>query len=338
MFPPVYSALYSPESRRPLSVACPFVRPAVTMHLLSGRRWRSVAVAVLVVAAAAVTFGQEPFRAGIDVVTLNVTVTDSQGRFITDLEQGQFTVLENGVRQDVSIFSRENLPVALSLLIDTSASMESRMAIAQNAAVGFAQRIRPQDLAQVIDFDNRVTVAQGFTADTALLEQAIRSTQSGGMTSLFQAVYIALRELNKIRNQSREDVHRQAIVLLSDGEDTTSLIKFEDVLEQARRSETIVYTIGLQPGDPVNIGGFREAAYVLRQFAQETGGKAYFVQKAEELPAIYAQIADELSSQYALGFASNNPRRDGAWRRLQIQVARPNTIVRTRQGYFAPSR
>jgi VWFA-related protein len=151
-------------------------------------------------------------------------------------------------------------------------------------------------------------------------------------------VYIALRELNKIRNQSREDVHRQAIVLLSDGEDTTSLIKFEDVLEQARRSETIVYTIGLQPGDPVNIGGFREAAYVLRQFAQETGGKAYFVQKAEELPAIYAQIADELSSQYALGFASNNPRRDGAWRRLQIQVARPNTIVRTRQGYFAPSR
>jgi len=297
----------------------------------------AVAVALLVAAAAAVS-GQDVFRASVDVVTLNVTVADGQGRFITDLEKDQFTVLENGVRQDVLIFSRENLPVALSLLIDTSASMESRMQIAQDAAVGFAQRIRPQDLAQVIDFDNRVTVAQGFTADKTLLEQAIRGTQSGGMTSLYTAVYIALRELDKIRNQSREDVHRQAIVVLSDGEDTTSLIKFEDVLDQARRSETSIYTIGLQPSDPVNLGGFREAAYVLRQLAQETGGKAFFVQKAEELPAIYGQIADELSSQYAMGFASNNPRRDGAWRRLQVQVARPNTTVRTRRGYFAPSR
>jgi len=308
------------------------------MSALSFRILRPLAVTLLVAAMAATVSGQDIFRASVDVVTLNVTVADGQGRFITDLEKDQFTVLENGVRQDVLIFSRENLPVALSLLIDTSASMESRMQIAQDAAVGFAQRIRPQDLVQIIDFDNRVTVAQAFTADKALLEQAIRGTQSGGMTSMNQAVYIALRELAKIRNQTREDVHRQAIVLLSDGEDTTSLIKFEDVLDLAKRSETSIYTIGLQPDDSMTLGGFREAAYVLRQLAQETGGKAFFVQKPEELPAIYGQIADEISSQYAMGFASNNPRRDGTWRSLQVQVARPNTSVRTRRGYFAPSR
>lgn len=308
------------------------------MSALSFRILRLLAVTLLVAAMAATVSGQDIFRASVDVVTLNVTVADGQGRFITDLEKDQFTVLENGVRQDVLIFSRENLPVALSLLIDTSASMDSRMQIAQDAAVGFAQRIRPQDLVQIIDFDNRVTVAQAFTADKALLEQAIRGTQSGGMTSMYQAVYIALRELAKIRNQTREDVHRQAIVLLSDGEDTTSLIKFEDVLDLAKRSETSIYTIGLQPDDSMTLGGFREAAYVLRQLAQETGGKAFFVQKPEELPAIYGQIADEISSQYAMGFASNNPRRDGTWRRLQVQVARPNTSVRTRRGYLAPSR
>ncbi|MBM3780061.1 MAG: VWA domain-containing protein [Acidobacteria bacterium] len=308
------------------------------MSALSFRILRLFAVTLFVAAMAATVSGQDIFRASVDVVTLNVTVADGQGRFITDLEKDQFTVLENGVRQDVLIFSRENLPVALSLLIDTSASMESRMQIAQDAAVGFAQCIRPQDLVQIIDFDNRVTVAQAFTADKALLEQAIRGTQSGGMTSMYQAVYIALRELAKIRNQTREDVHRQAIVLLSDGEDTTSLIKFEDVLDLAKRSETSIYTIGLQPDDSMTLGGFREAAYVLRQLAQETGGKAFFVQKPEELPAIYGQIADEISSQYAMGFASNNPRRDGTWRRLQVQVARPNTSVRTRRGYFAPSR
>lgn len=338
MTSPVYSALYSPHggTSGPSAAMTAPARATMPARRLPCRR--PMALALLVAMAAVAASAQGVFRAGVDVVTLNVTVADAQGRFITDLSQEQFTVLENGVRQEVLLFSRENLPVALSLLIDTSASMESRMPIAQDAAVGFAQRIRPQDLVQIIDFDNRVTIAQGFTADKALLEQAIRSTQSGGMTSMYTAVYVALRELDRIRAQRPEDVHRNAIVVLSDGEDTTSLIKFEDVLDQAKRSETGIYTIGLQPSDGINVGGFREAAYVLRQLAQETGGKAFFVQRAEELPAIYTQIAEELSNQYSMGFASNNPRRDGSWRRLQVQVARPNTTVRTRRGYFAPSR
>jgi Ca-activated chloride channel family protein len=278
------------------------------------------------------------FRSGVDIVSLSVTVTDTHNRYLTDLEQDDFTVLEDGARQDLLYFSKENLPIALSLLIDTSASMEERLLIAQNAAVGFAHRIREQDLAQVIDFDSRVQIAQPFTSDKTALEAAIRGTSSGGSTSLYNAIYIALRELKKVRTTKQDEVRRDAIIVLSDGEDTTSLVSFEEVMELAKRSETSIYTIGLQPREPAYVKGFREAEFVLRQLAQETGGRAFFVQKAEELTGVYGQIADELSSQYSIGYASKNARRDGAWRKLAVQVARASAVTRTRRGYYGPSR
>jgi Ca-activated chloride channel family protein len=278
------------------------------------------------------------FRSGVDIVSLNVTVTDTQNRYITDLEQPDFSVFEDGAKQEQLYFSKSNLPIALSLLIDTSASMEERLLVAQNAAVGFAQRIRDQDMAQVIDFDSRVEILQEFTADKAALERAIRSTSSGGSTSLYNAIYIALRELKRVRTKRPEDLRRDAIILLSDGEDTTSLVSFEEVMELAKRSETSIYTIGLQPREPAYVKGFREAEFVLRQLAQETGGRAFFVQKAEELTGVYGQIADELSSQYSLGYASKNAKRDGAWRKVSVQVARASAMTRTRRGYYGPSR
>lgn len=295
------------------------------------------------VVAAAATLSAQPappqvFRSGVDIVSLSVTVTDAQNHYLTDLEQGDFTVLEDGARQELLYFSKANLPIALSLLIDTSASMEERLLVAQNAAVGFAHRIREQDLAQVIDFDSRVQIAQPFTADKAALEAAIRGTASGGSTSLYNAIYIALRELKKVRTTKQEEVRRDAIIVLSDGEDTTSLVSFEEVMELAKRSETSIYTIGLQPREPAYVKGFREAEFVLRQLAQETGGRAFFVQKAEELTGVYGQIADELSSQYSLGYASKNAKRDGAWRKLAVQVARANAVTRTRRGYYGPAR
>jgi Ca-activated chloride channel family protein len=278
------------------------------------------------------------FRSGVDIVSLNVTVTDTQNRYITDLEQPDFSVFEDGAKQELLYFSKSNLPIALSLLIDTSASMEERLLVAQNAAVGFAQRIRDQDMAQVIDFDSRVEILQEFTADKAALERAIRSTSSGGSTSLYNAIYIALRELKRVRTKRPEDLRRDAIILLSDGEDTTSLVSFEEVMELAKRSETSIYTIGLQPREPAYVKGFREAEFVLRQLAQETGGRAFFVQKAEELTGVYGQIADELSSQYSIGYASKNPKRDGSWRKVSVQVGRASAVTRTRRGYYGPSR
>ena len=276
------------------------------------------------------------FRAGVEMVSLNVTVLDQQQHYLTDLESRDFTILEDGARQDITYFNRMSLPIALSLLIDTSASMEQRLTIAQDAAVGFAKKLRPQDLAQVVDFDTRVEVLQGFTADTTALETAIRNTQAGGSTAMFNALYISLKELAKIRPRTEDDVHRRAVVVLSDGEDTSSLVTYDEVLDLAKRSATTIYAIGLQSRDNGLSKGFKEAEYVLRQLATETGGRAFFPQRAEDLAGIYGVIADELASQYVIGYASSNQKRDGSWRRLTVQVNRTGTTARTKRGYFAP--
>ena len=276
------------------------------------------------------------FRAGVELVSLNVTVVDSQGRYVTDLGETDFSVFEDGARQELTFFNHSNLPIALSLLIDSSASMEQRMEHAQEAAIGFAKRIREQDLAQIVDFDSRVEIKLGFTNKAADLENAIRTTSAGGSTALHNAVYISLKELAKVKAKNPDEIRRQAIVVLSDGEDTSSLVSFEEVLELAKRSETAIYTIGLQPRETSALRGFREAEFVLRQLAQETGGRSFFAQKVEDLKDVYGQIADELSSQYSMGYASKNPRRDGAFRRLVVQVNRPNTTARTKRGYYGP--
>jgi len=282
---------------------------------------------------------QVPFRAGIDLVSLNVTVTDGTTRYITDLAADEFTVFEDGVKQDVTFFNRTNLPIALALLLDTSASMESKLPTAQEAAIGFAKRLRAQDLAEVIDFDSRVIVLQNFSNSAPELEQAIHKTSAGGSTSMYNAVYIALKDLKKVVAKNADEIRRQAIVVLSDGEDTSSLLPFEEVLDLAKRSETAIYAIGLrtQDGPGSTTKGFKEAEFVLRQFAQETGGRAFFPNQVADLSAIYGQISDELSSQYTVGYMSRNTRRDGSWRRVVVRTTRPNLTARTKLGYFAPT-
>ncbi len=298
-------------------------------------------LATVLAAPVAIGAQQGTFRSAIDVVSMNVTVTDTSNsttRYITDLTEKDFEVFEDGVKQELTLFNRSNLPVALSLLIDTSSSMEDRMATAQDAAIGFVRKLRPTDLGEVIGFDSRAEVLQKFTGNTAELEQAIRKTVAGGSTSMNNALYISLKGLKKIPIQQEDEIRRQAIILLSDGEDTSSLVTFEDVLDLARRSETAIYAIGLMED---NAGGqskgFREATYALRQLTNDTGGRAFFPADLKTLASVYGQIYDELSSQYTIGYTSKNARRDGAWRRLVVRVARPNAQARTKQGYFAPT-
>jgi len=183
-----------------------------------------------------------------------------------------------------------------------------------------------------------VVVMQKFTNSTQELEQAIRKTVAGGSTSLYNAIYLSLKDLKKLPPKDEQDIRRQAIILLSDGEDTSSLIALDDVMDLARRSETAIYPIGLMADESTQSKGFREATYALKQLASDTGGRAFFPTEAKALAAIYGQIYDELSSQYTIGYTSKNSRRDGAWRRLVVRVARPNTSARTKQGYFAPTK
>jgi Ca-activated chloride channel family protein len=282
---------------------------------------------------------QTPFRAAVDLVSLNVTVTEGTGKYVTDLNAADFAVFEDGVKQDVTFFNRTNLPIALALLIDTSASMENKLPTAQEAAIGFAKKLRQQDLAEVVDFDSRVVVLQSFSNSLGELEQAIRRTSAGGSTSLYNAVYIALKDLKKVVAKSSEEIRRQAIVVLSDGEDTSSLLPFEEVLDLAKRSETAIYSIGLRAGEGTGVSakGFKEAEFVMRQFSQETGGRSFFPNQIADLAGIYGQISDELSSQYTVGYTSKNPKRDGTWRRVVVRVVRPNLTARTKLGYFAPT-
>jgi Ca-activated chloride channel family protein len=277
------------------------------------------------------------FRTTIDIVSLNITVVDGASKYLTDLEQADFSVFEDGIRQDIIYFTRRAQPIALSLLLDSSASMEDKLQMLQVAATNFVKRMKPSDLAQVIDFDSRVSIRQGFTASQPELQTAILQTVAGGSTSLHNAVYVSLKELGKIKAQNEEDVRRQALIVFSDGEDTSSLVSFEEVLDLAKRSETAIYTIALR-GNDSSSRGFREAEFVLRQLAQETGGRAFFPAKIDDLNGVYGQIADELASQYTLGYTSKNPRNDGAFRRIVVQVARPNASARTKRGYYAPGR
>ncbi len=309
-----------------------------------GRRTlRGPAAAALAGLIAAAPAAQEPasqepaFRAGVDLVSLNVTVTDPNSRYVTDIDVDRFQVYEDGALQDITFFTRTQLPIALSLLMDTSASMTEKMETAQQAAIGFAERLRAEDMASVIDFDSRVEIRQGFTGSVDDLATAIRRTSAGGSTSLYNAIYISLKELTKIATTPAGDIRRQAIIVLSDGEDTSSLVDFDEVLELAKRSDTVIYSIGLRSRDIRTRRGFREADFVLRQLAQETGGRAFFPQRVDDLAAIYGQISDELSSQYTLGYSSKNPLRDGQWRRLVVRIDQPNVAARTKQGYYAPT-
>jgi len=182
-----------------------------------------------------------------------------------------------------------------------------------------------------------VSVLQPFTNSAPELEQAIRRTSAGGSTSLYNAVYIALKDLKKAVAKNADEIRRQAIIVLSDGEDTSSLLPFEEVLDLAKRSETAIYSIGLRDNESGGTKLFKEAEFVLKQFSQETGGRTFFPNQISDLSNVYGQIAEELSSQYTVGYTSKNPKRDGAWRRIVVRVNRPNTTTRTKTGYFGPT-
>jgi Ca-activated chloride channel homolog len=311
----------------------------VTLRLAALAQGRSLllATAVVAVSGAMVAHAQgQRIRSGIELVSLNVTVIDTGGKYAIDLTEPDFEVYEDGAKQNLTFFSRTQQPIALALLLDTSASMDERMAIAQEAAIGFARQLHKEDQAEVIDFDSQVRILQAFTNDAAALEKAIRQTTPNGSTSLYNALYIALKDLKKVKAETTSDIRRQAIVLLSDGDDTSSLIEFDQVLDLAKRSETVIYCIGLRQGE-IARREFKEAEFVLKQLSNETGGKAFFPTDARELQKIYQTIWDELSSQYALAYSSTNPKRDGAWRRVQVRLVKPGLTARTKLGYYGPT-
>jgi Ca-activated chloride channel homolog len=311
---------------------------------------RRVAAVVLVFAASATGRAEVPgatpdnatFHTRTDLVALNVTVTNRQDKHVAGLQADQFVVTEDGVRQPVEFFAAGSVPLDLSILIDASASMKGKMALARDAAAGLVRSLRSGDRASLVEFRDAVRIRQPLTSDTHAVETALAQIEPRGSTSMYDALYIALKELTRAERAPRE-VRRQAIVLLSDGDDTASLSSYEDVSELARRAGILIYSASVRsPGEVAReklANGGRtfdgQGDYCLKALAQDTGGRAFFPKAPAELKGVYERIAEELGSQYALGYVPTNERRDGAWRRVAVQVLAGDARPRTRTGYFA---
>lgn len=281
---------------------------------------------------------QSVFRSGASLVALNVTVTDGTD-FVVGLEPDDFAVYEDGVKQDVQFFEASNVPLDLVLLIDTSSSMRDKMSVVHEAALGFIKTLREGDRGAIIEFNDTVNIVQELTFDRTALEAAIQQTVAKGGTALNNALYIALKQFGKAA-RSGDAVRRQSIALLSDGNDTSSVLSFDDVLGQARRSGVSVYTIALKSAyrhtGPEGRTYFSTSDYSMRTLARETGAQSFFPTQISELKGIYAAIAEELSSQYSLGYAPTNGRLDGRFRRIVVRLpSQPGLKLRARSGYMA---
>jgi VWFA-related protein len=275
---------------------------------------------------------QTPLRVNVDLTNVSFSVADRTGRFVTGLKQDDFTVEEDGVNQEISRFSRENeLPLTIGMLIDKSPSVGSVFGDERSTAISFLDAtLRSNDLAMVISFDRTVTLEEDFTGNKQALRRAINSVTIGNGTSVYDAVFLACDE------QLKKESGRKAIILISDGQDTTSKVRISEALTAAQRSEAVIYSISNRIGGFFNERG-SGSPETLKRFSLETGGTVYFVSGRSDLTEVFAQIADELRSQYTLAYVSSNPARDGKFRRIRIISKDGSYKVKARQGYYAPS-
>lgn len=296
----------------------------------------ALAVAIAWLVAAPPALPQPLFRSAADLVALPVTVLDQNQHYVTDLRQEDFRVFEEGVAQTVTLFAAGTTPLDLMLLIDTSGSMTSRLPIVRRAARRFVRALGPGDRAAVVLFDERVRIAQPLSHDRDNLEPAIDHTSPSGGTAFYEAVYISLRELARAR-RSASELRRQALVVLTDGEDTsTRNVSFDEILTLARTDSAIIYCVFPPEAIPTDYESPRRprAMFDMKTLAENTGGRMFTPQWGDQLADVYAEIADELVRQYWLAFV---PRaKTPGFKRVSVQVlTRPALKARTRSGYYA---
>jgi Ca-activated chloride channel family protein len=271
---------------------------------------------------------------GTNEVNVVFTVTDKHGKLVTDLKQKDFQIVDdNKPAVEIRSFHAEtNLPLQVGLLIDASNSVRDRFKFEQESAIEFLNQTvrRGYDQAMVIGFDVTPEVTQDFTDDTEKLGKGVRELRPGGGTALFDALYYACRD--KLLKQGRAGPTRRAIILLSDGEDNQSHVTREEAIEMAQRAEAIVYTIS------TNVSGTKGAGdKVLERIADATGGRAFFPFQIRDVTNDFAEIQDELRSQYAVSYKPAELKPDGHFRTIEIvALDRKNFRVRSRRGWFAP--
>ena len=267
----------------------------------------------------------------VDLVNVLFTVTDRKGKLVTDLDKQNLKLLEDNRLQTITNFAREtDLPLTIAVLIDTSTSIRDRFKFEQQAAIDFLYRtLRPRkDKALLITFDSAIELVQDFTDNAEALAKAIRQVRPGGGTKMFDGIYLACQE--KLKGESG----RKIMILISDGDDNLSLETLAGTLEMAQKSDVSIFAIS------TNSSGFfgitaPKADKVLKRLAEDTGGRAFFPFKAEDLSESFQDISAELRSQYSMAYRSSNPARDGSFRSIKIETDRKNLKVKARKGYYA---
>ena len=278
--------------------------------------------------------GHDLFRSQTELVVLQVSVVDQRGQFVPGLDRDDFGVYEDGVRQTVTFFAATAAPLDLVLLIDTSSSMFGRMALAQDAAIDLIRTLKPGDRAAVVLFSHTIRIAHPLTGDLPSLERAIRSAVPYGATAVYEALYVTLRDLARARGMGGEP-RRQAVVVLSDGEDNRSHVEFGDLLDEVKRMTATIFTI--LPGpfpDPDLIDPSRakpNALFEMRTLAEETGGLA--VVNTNDFTRALKRVDAETSDYYVLGYYSKNPDILKRRRSVDVRVTRAGLSVWARKEY-----
>jgi Ca-activated chloride channel homolog len=272
-------------------------------------------------------------RKRVDEVNVLFIATDKHGKFVRDLNQSDFAILDDHKPpQSILNFRREtDLPLHLGLLIDVSGSVHGRFDFEQNAAISFLQRsIRAGfDKAFVVGFNTQSQMSQDFTDNVQLLSAGVHKLQDGGGTALYDAVYRACKD--KFLKDRPEHPARKAIVVVSDGEDNQSEVSRAQAIEMAQRAEVIIYAISTDDSGLILRGD-----KVLEQLAAATGGRAFFPFKMKDITRSFAAIEDELRSQYVVSYKPADFDADGRYRSIEISALKKDLQVRARKGYFAP--
>lgn len=267
----------------------------------------------------------ETLKVDVNLVLVNATVSDLNGRLVAGLDRKDFRLTENAVEQRVEYFSVEDLPISVGLVFDTTGSMADKLSAARDAARGFLKTSNPHDEYFLIEFADRPELVENFTTDLVRLEKRIFSTSARGLTPLFDAVQMGLDKIQSARNT------KKALLVITDGEDNNSRATFSEIRELTRHQDVQIYAIGLV--------GTVKGQTTIKDLVETTGGRAFFPSSANQLSDICTRIAIELRSQYLLGYRSTNQVKDGTWREIHVDVEPPRGLpplkVRAKLGYYA---
>ncbi len=295
----------------------------------------------LVLAALVLSFQASPqsdftLHSDSTLVVIPVTVTDPLNHFVLNLERDRFSVFEDGVRQRVSQFANEDVPLSVGLLVDVSGSMGRKLAISQSAVSELLKTLNPQDEAFLLQFSDRADVVVPFTSDPNSITDKMKTIQSGGLTALLDAVHLGLEQMKHAKNS------RKALVILSDGGDNNSRFSSAEIKETVHQADVQIYSMGVFEAIMIPMLTAAEVSgpALLTEISEQTGGRVFPAKSLNALPGIARRIGVELRNEYILAYAPSNANRDGKYRKVEVKLQPPDGLAnlksRWRAGYYAP--